>query len=180
MSIKFSGTSRVYSPEVRSWSDTKTDITSTACLPWFLFELVLKRQPQSKGGSTYPLFIPLGFRGFQPTLSGVYTPFGGMNISRPFWVHLSKGYEKGVCTSTPGQSLTGRTMASKALPALVAKLPAAQWRPFFLFFWKGWPKKDALFCAWPLGIWELVICCAIECVQSGQGMRQKEQVELLL
>ena len=39
----------------------------------------------SKGGSTYPLFISLGFGGFQPTLQGVYTPFGkrGMNI-RPF------------------------------------------------------------------------------------------------
>ena len=48
----------------------------------------------SKGGSTYPLFISLGFRGFQPTLYGVYTPFGerGMNISRPFG-----SFAQGVC-----------------------------------------------------------------------------------
>ena len=39
-----------------------------------------------------PLFIPLGLRGFQPTL-GVYTPFEkrGMNISRPFGFICPRG-----------------------------------------------------------------------------------------
>ena len=39
----------------------------------------------SKGGSTYRLFVPLGFPGFQPTSQAVYTSFWGrgMNI-RPF------------------------------------------------------------------------------------------------
>ena len=46
----------------------------------------------SKGGSTYPLFIPLG-----SLIKVVYTPFGerGMNISKPFAFIYPRGMSKG-------------------------------------------------------------------------------------
>ena len=53
----------------------------------------------SKGGSTYPLFIPLGFCGFQPTFLGVYTLLGRGSAGLS-GVHLSKGF------GTPGHSFS--------------------------------------------------------------------------
>ena len=72
---------------------------------WVTPGFSVKNLRMSKGGTTYPLFIALGFFAWFPThfIRG-YIPFWGEGYEhqQAFWVHLSKGYVKGVCTSTPG------------------------------------------------------------------------------
>ena len=51
-----------------------------------------RHESQSKGGSTYPLFMPLGFRGFQATLYALFfcSFWGeGYEHQQAFWVHMS-------------------------------------------------------------------------------------------
>ena len=59
----------------------------------------------SSGGSTCPLFIPVPWLPWFPNhfVRDIYPFWGeGYKHQQAFWVLLSKGYVKGVCTNTPG------------------------------------------------------------------------------